>query len=98
MTLDEGKITVFIPKENTKIEGRIKYKGYDYTPWISSDDPVIFYNTKLSLIFTNLDKRETVRRRNCLPITNYNWISDCNFSGQSDHLSSRQKQEIKWKI
>jgi hypothetical protein len=46
MTLDDGKITVFVPKENTKIEGRIKYKGYDYTPWISSDEPVIFVITQ----------------------------------------------------
>ena len=41
INLEDGKMTILVPKENTKIEGRIKFKGYDvWSPWISSDSPV----------------------------------------------------------
>jgi len=40
INLEDGKMTILVPKENTKIEGRIKFKGYDvWSPWISSDSP-----------------------------------------------------------
>ena len=41
MALEDGKITIIATIENTKIEGRIKYQGFDsWSPWISSDVPV----------------------------------------------------------
>jgi len=39
--LEDGKITVIVPQEDTEIEGRLKYQGYDsWSPWISSDSPL----------------------------------------------------------
>ena len=41
MTLEDGKITVEAPQENSKIEGRMRYQGFEsWSPWISSDSPV----------------------------------------------------------
>ena len=39
------------PKDNLKIEGRIKYEGYDWTTWVSSAPPVLTsYRIILSII------------------------------------------------
>jgi len=40
MALENQRISVIVPKENTKIEGRIKYKGFEWTSWVSSDSPL----------------------------------------------------------
>lgn len=40
-TLEDGKIKVLVQKENTEIEGRIRYEGYaSWSPWISSFSPL----------------------------------------------------------
>ena len=50
-TLHERRIVLKAPKDNLKIEGRIKYEGYDWTPWVSSAPPVLTsYRIILSII------------------------------------------------
>ena len=40
-SLEDGKITMKILGEDAKLEGRIKYKGFEnWSEWISSDKPV----------------------------------------------------------
>ena len=44
--LRNGKITVEVPSENTKIEARIRYEGYGYwSEWFFSDAPVSIFIT-----------------------------------------------------
>ena len=39
--LIDGTIALEVPGEDTKMEGRIKYEGYEeWSEWISSEDPV----------------------------------------------------------
>ena len=39
--LEDGKVKVEVPMEITKIEARVRYKGYDnWSGWVSSDVPV----------------------------------------------------------
>jgi len=41
ITLEDEKITVIVSQENTEIEGRLKYQGFEtWTPWISSNSPM----------------------------------------------------------
>ena len=63
--LSEGDTIVLdnfpAPVENgLKVEGRIKYLGYDWSPWVSSQSKVTFQSSSLdwwpSLIFCRFRK------------------------------------------
>ena len=39
--MEDGKLNVKVPKENTKIEARVRYEGFDtWSEWVSSDASV----------------------------------------------------------
>ena len=41
LTLENGKITLFISMQDLEIEELVKFHGYDsWTPWVSSDSPL----------------------------------------------------------
>ena len=53
LTLENGKITLFISMQDLEIEELVKFHGYDsWTPWVSSDSPVSVWQNDLICIVT----------------------------------------------
>ena len=49
-TLDQERMIVEVQNKEVRIDGRIKYEGYDWTSWVSSDAPVCKYLTNRYMI------------------------------------------------